>query len=240
MPRAANLGKTMKGQRGDCNVASPAIELRNVSLSFDSEVLLENINLSIARGEAFVLIGPSGQGKSTILKLMAGLIEPTSGEVLIEGKNRKTMRSSERDEINHKTGMLFQKNALFDSLSAFDNVAFPLREVVHAPEAEIEPTVSRYLEAVGLAHARDLFPDEISGGMQKRLGIARALAMKPQTVFYDDPTAGSLCGILALTRSRLVGARLAATAHMAIGAIPTRARSEAVSCMKCLKVSDVK
>jgi phospholipid/cholesterol/gamma-HCH transport system ATP-binding protein len=110
--------------------------------------------------------------------------------VFIDGKNRRTMRSGERDEIARRTGMLFQKNALFDSLSAFDNVAFPLREVVHASESEIEPTVSRYLEAVGLSHARDLFPDEISGGMQKRLGIARALAMKPEVVFYDDPTAG--------------------------------------------------
>lgn len=171
-------------------MASPVIELQNVTLVFGAEVLLENLNLSIERGENFVLIGPSGQGKSTLLKLMAGLITPTSGDVLIEGKNWKTMRGIERAEIARKTGMLFQKNALFDSLTVFENVAFPLRELAHAPESEVQRTVEKYLEAVGIAHAKDLYPDEISGGMQKRLGIARALALRPEIVFYDDPTAG--------------------------------------------------
>jgi phospholipid/cholesterol/gamma-HCH transport system ATP-binding protein len=171
-------------------VASPAIELIDVSLSFGEEPLLRGVSLSIAPGEAFVLIGPSGQGKSVLLKLMAGLIYPTSGDVLIEGKNLRTMQRQDREELARKVGMLFQKNALFDSLTAGENVAFPLREVLEAGDLEVIQAIRYYLEAVGLSHARDLYPDEISGGMQKRLGIARALALKPQIVFYDDPTAG--------------------------------------------------
>jgi phospholipid/cholesterol/gamma-HCH transport system ATP-binding protein len=171
-------------------VASPAIELRNVSLSFGDEPLLKGVSVSIAQGEAFVLIGPSGQGKSVLLKLMAGLITPTSGEILIEGQNLRTMRNEDREQLARKVGMLFQKNALFDSLTSAENIAFPLREVAAADEQEIDSAISYYLEAVGLSHARNLYPDEISGGMQKRLGIARALTLKPQIVFYDDPTAG--------------------------------------------------
>ncbi len=171
-------------------MASPAIELRSVSLNFGSDTLLKNFDLTIDHGEVFVVIGPSGGGKSSLLKLMTGLIEPTSGEVWIEGRNWRSMRGIERETVARKAGMLFQKNALFDSLSVFENVAFPLREVARAEEDQIRETVAFFLEAVGLAHASDLFPDEISGGMQKRLGIARALAMKPEYVFYDDPTAG--------------------------------------------------
>lgn len=178
------------GYEGICDVTSPAIELRNVSLAFGSEVLLKDVSVQIPSGEVFVLIGPSGQGKSSLLKLMAGLVAPTSGEVLIEGKDLSAMRGKERDAIVRRMGMLFQKNALFDSMTCAENIAFPLREVAGAPEAEIEKAIHYYLDAVGIPHARDLFPDEISGGMQKRLGIARALALEPQIVLYDDPTAG--------------------------------------------------
>lgn len=171
-------------------MASPLIEFRKVSLKFGRETLLENVDLSVQLGEAFVLIGPSGQGKSSVLKLMAGLLEPTSGDVLIEGKSYRSMRRVERETLARKVGMLFQKNALFDSLTVGENVAFPLREVAGAPESEIKVSVQHYLDAVGIGHARDLLPDEMSGGMQKRLGIARALALKPQILFYDDPTAG--------------------------------------------------
>ena len=161
-----------------------------MGLAFGGEALLRHVNVSISAGEAFVLIGPSGQGKSTLLKVMAGLVESTSGEVVIEGRALKLLRSHEREKLSQKMGMLFQKNALFDSLTCGENVAFPLREVAHASENEIEAAIVYYLEAVGISHARNLFPDEISGGMQKRLGIARALTLKPQIIFYDDPTAG--------------------------------------------------
>lgn len=171
-------------------MASPAIELRNVTFSFKGEALLRDVNLQIERGESFALIGPSGHGKSVLTKIMAGLLTPDSGEVRIDGRNLLTMRDKERDAIVRQMGMLFQKNALFDSLTVAENVAFPLREVVHASETEIEKAIQYYLDAVGILHAKDLFPDEISGGMQKRLGIARALALKPEILFYDDPTAG--------------------------------------------------
>ena len=171
-------------------MASPVIELRNIVLRYGRETLLENINLKIESGDAFVLIGPSGQGKSSLLKLMAGLIKPTSGSVLINGQAYGEMKRREREKLARQVGMLFQKNALFDSLNVAENVAFPLREVSLASEDEIEKSIVFHLDAVDLSHARDLFPDEISGGMQKRLGIARALALKPTILFYDDPTAG--------------------------------------------------
>lgn len=170
--------------------ASPAIELSGVALSFGLDVLFKNINLSISAGESFVLLGPSGEGKSTLLRLMAGLINPSHGSVKIEGIDWQKMRRVEREKIAKRMGMLFQKNALFDSLTVSENVAFPLREVAGLGENEIAKTVKFYLEAVEIDHAKDLYPDEISGGMQKRLGIARALAMRPDIVFYDDPTAG--------------------------------------------------
>ena len=166
------------------------IELRQTSMKFKTQVLLQNINLQIHRGETFVLIGPSGHGKTVLLKLMAGILRATSGEVLIKGKNLSETDDAEREKILHSMGMLFQQNALFDSLTVSENIAFPLREVTNLSNSEIEARVDSYLEAVGLSHAKKLFPDEISGGMQKRLGIARALALDPEILFYDDPTAG--------------------------------------------------
>jgi phospholipid/cholesterol/gamma-HCH transport system ATP-binding protein len=171
-------------------VALPAIELREVSISFSGESILEKVSLSVFQGETLVLIGSSGQGKSILMKVMAGLVPPQSGEVLIDGENILTASVARRQELMCKMGMLFQKNALFDSLSNYENIAFPLREVTDLSEEKIEQTVDQYLQAVGLNTAKHLFPDEISGGMQKRLGIARALALNPQLIFYDDPTAG--------------------------------------------------
>lgn len=171
-------------------MASAAIELREVGLVFQGERILSSVNLSIAPQELFVLIGPSGQGKSVLMKMMAGLVNPTEGEVLIEGQNLLTLRDKERDRLLRRMGMLFQKNALFDSLTAAENVAFPLIEIAAAAPEEIQKAIHFYLDSVGILHAKDLYPDEISGGMQKRLGIARALVLKPQIVFYDDPTAG--------------------------------------------------
>jgi phospholipid/cholesterol/gamma-HCH transport system ATP-binding protein len=171
-------------------VAPTVIELKDVSLCFGSELLFKPVNVIVRERETFVLIGPSGEGKSSLLKLMAGLLVPTKGSVSIEGKDWQTMRRPDREQIAKKMGMLFQKNALFDSLTVAENVAFPLREISDESEAEIAKTVAYYLQAVEIDHAKDLYPDEISGGMQKRLGIARALALKPKIVFYDDPTAG--------------------------------------------------
>ena len=170
---------------------SPAqLCLRDVCVDFGEGPLLKNINLTVRRGESVVLIGPSGLGKTVTLKLLAGLLEPTSGQVLADGQDLYKLPEKERVAWRLKMGMLFQKNALFDSLKVGENIAFPLRERSSLSENEISDRVGHFLEAVGLSHARELFPDEISGGMQKRLGIARALALSPEIVLYDDPTAG--------------------------------------------------
>lgn len=171
---------------------APVIDLQNVCFSFGRDLILDNVSLSVRHGETLVVIGPSGQGKSTLLKIMTGLISPQAGEVAIEGRKLKEISAKEREILARKMGMLFQKNALFDSLTSVENVAFPLREVAgkKRDDASAIKTAEKFLEAVGLSQARDLFPEEISGGMQKRLGIARALALEPQIVFYDDPTAG--------------------------------------------------
>jgi phospholipid/cholesterol/gamma-HCH transport system ATP-binding protein len=171
-------------------VTRPIIQFIDVTIQFGEEVFLKNISFEINSGEKFILIGPSGHGKSLILKAIAGLISPTSGQVLVHGMDWSTLRVSERDELMRSMGMLFQKNALFDSLTNADNIAFPLREVTNLSEDEIQKKVKYFLEEVGIPHAYSLFPDEISGGMQKRLGIARALALDPNIILYDDPTAG--------------------------------------------------
>lgn len=166
------------------------LETRSATVRFEDRDVLVGVNLQIRSGECLVLVGPSGEGKTVLLKLLAGLINPQAGEVLIKSLNWKTLRGTQRLDVLKDVGMLFQKNALFDSLTCGENIAFPLRETTDLAESAIQEKVEHFLEAVGLSHARLLYPDEISGGMQKRLGIARALALRPGIIFYDDPTAG--------------------------------------------------
>ena len=166
------------------------IEFKNVCLSYGGLEVLKNISFKVDKGEKFVLIGPSGQGKSCILKLIAGLLKPTSGEVLIHQKDIWKVSEDERMALNSELGMLFQKNALFDSMTAGENIAFSLREIKKISEEEIAKKVQYFLTEVAIPNTKDLFPDEMSGGMQKRLGIARALVLEPKIVLYDDPTAG--------------------------------------------------
>ena len=151
---------------------------------------LKNVNLKINEGESTVIIGPSGGGKTILLKTMAGIIVPKEGDVFSEGENLKNFSQKERVRRAQHLGMHFQKSALFDSMNCFDNIAFPLREQGHFSENEVHKRVTECLEAVNLSSASHLFPHEISGGMRQRLGIARAIAMKPNIIFYDDPTAG--------------------------------------------------
>lgn len=166
------------------------LALQDVTVDFGEGPLLKRVNLDVQEGEAVVLIGPSGRGKTVVLKLLAGLLKPNSGRVLVDGKDFHALSTREQNETRLKMGMLFQRNALFDSLTVAENIAFPLREVSDLESGEIAARVTQYLHAVGIAHASALTPDEISGGMQKRLGIARALALTPEIVLYDDPTAG--------------------------------------------------
>ncbi len=170
--------------------SAPLIELQNVTVAFGSDVILKDISLTVQKEEVIFVIGPSGKGKSTLLKTIAGLISPTAGKVLIEGQQWSEMRGATKAQLLRRFGMLFQKNALFDSMSCGENIAFPMRETTDTSEPEIDKTVEMFLENVGIPHAKNLFPDEISGGMQKRLGIARALALAPEIILYDDPTAG--------------------------------------------------
>lgn len=171
-------------------MTSAVIQGVNLSLSFGSPRIFHNLNVVIEPGEAFVLVGPSGQGKSSLLKMMAGLLKPTRGQILIRGQDFYAMTEEEKHPLLLKMGMLFQKNALFDSMTVEENVLFPLREGSGESDVECQQRVSHYLEAVGLSASKTLYPSEISGGMQKRLGIARALALHPEIIFYDDPTAG--------------------------------------------------
>jgi len=166
------------------------LELKDVSVHFGNQPVFEGVNLRIEKGESFVIIGPSGQGKTTLLKTLCGLLSPQNGKVFIEQKAWLEISDAERFMLLKKMGVLFQKNALFDSLTCGENIAFPLRETTNLSDVEIDTKVEHFLDAVGLPHAKNLFPDEISGGMQKRLGIARALALEPEIIFYDDPTAG--------------------------------------------------
>ena len=171
-------------------MASPVLELKSASLIFENKKVFEDVSLVVQQSEILVLMGPSGHGKSCLLKMLAGLQVPTSGELSVDSKNFFKLRRDEQSKVRHRMGMLFQKNALFDSLTCAENIAFALSEVTTLDADRINAKVNEVLLAVGLADARDRYPDEISGGMQKRLGIARALALSPEIVFYDDPTAG--------------------------------------------------
>lgn len=167
------------------------IQLENVSIAFEpGHYILKNVDLTMQRGETLVLVGPSGQGKSTVLKTIAGLVKPTTGTVTIDGVNIYEGTKSQRQEVFRRMGMLFQKNALFDSFSCLENLEFPMKENSELSKDEIKHRAKDFLEHVGLGHAAELYPDEISGGMQKRVGIARTLCLNPEIILYDDPTAG--------------------------------------------------
>lgn len=166
------------------------IEFKNVSIGFGEDLILKNVNFIVNQGDTFVLIGPSGGGKTVLLKTMAGIYTPLKGQVFYKGMDIATLSQEARHELSLHLGMKFQKSALFDSLTLYENVAFPLKEQGHYSETIIDKRIKECLEAVNLHNVSHLYPHEISGGMQQRLGIARAIAMKPDIIFYDDPTAG--------------------------------------------------
>ena len=166
------------------------IQLQQVDKSYAGRKIFDSVSLSVQAGTSLVVMGPSGQGKTLLLKLIAGLVEPDAGRVLIKQKDINGIDSKARVQMLKEMGMLFQKNALFDSMTVIDNLRFPMRETAYGTTEQIEQRAREFLQAVGLAHAADLLPSEISGGMQKRLGIARALCLDPRILLYDDPTAG--------------------------------------------------
>ncbi len=168
----------------------PAIEIKELCKAFGRDPVLDGVNLSIKSGETMVIIGRSGCGKSVLLKHMIGLMRPDRGAVLIDGVDVTPLAGRALDEVRLKFGMLFQGAALFDSLDVFGNVAFPLREHTTLDREATRRRVHECLQLVGLEGVDVLFPAELSGGMRKRVGLARALAMNPQIVLYDEPTTG--------------------------------------------------
>jgi phospholipid/cholesterol/gamma-HCH transport system ATP-binding protein len=167
----------------------PAIEFRDVQLAFDDQVVLDGVSFVVRKGETKIVLGGSGSGKSTIINLILGLIKPDAGQILIDGEDITDYQEPEMMQIRKKIGMIFQEGALFDSLPVYDNVAYRLHEQ-RVDEEEVEREVLRMLRFVNLEDAIDKMPIELSGGMRRRVGIARALVGSPSIVLFDEPTAG--------------------------------------------------
>ena len=166
------------------------IQLVNVFKFFGEKRALNNINLTIADGETLAIIGGSGSGKSTLLRLMIGLIKPSSGNIFIDGEDISNFNEEQMTKIRLKMGMVFQYSALFDSMTVGDNVAFGLVEHSDLPRDEINRIVKEKLKQVGLEGVENLMPNELSGGMKKRVSLARAIAFGPKIIFYDEPSSG--------------------------------------------------
>ncbi len=167
----------------------PAIEFQQVCLAFDDRVILDHVSFVVRHGEAKIVMGGSGTGKSTLLRLVLGLLKPDDGHIFVDGEDITHHSEEQMMRVRQKIGMVFQEGALFDSLPVYDNVAYRLREQ-KVPESQIESTVLRMLRFVDLEHAVDKMPNELSGGMRRRVGIARALVGNPKIILYDEPTAG--------------------------------------------------
>jgi phospholipid/cholesterol/gamma-HCH transport system ATP-binding protein len=166
------------------------IKLIDLNMEYGERVIMRDVNLTIKKGETLAVVGPSGTGKSTLLKLLIGLARPTSGQVWVDGKEISRLKEKELDEARLGMGMVFQYSALFDSMSVGENVAFGLRQHTDMKEDEIRRIVEERLAGVGLAGLADAMPNELSGGMKKRVGLARALAFKPNIILYDEPSSG--------------------------------------------------
>lgn len=166
------------------------IEFENVTLYLNERKILDKISFSISAGESVILVGSSGAGKSTILKLILGLIKPTSGEIYIFGKNIRRMREKDLLKVRQQFGIVFQEGALFDSLTVEENVGFFLRENLQLSQAEINDRVMGKLSFLGLNEFSDYLPAHLSGGMKKRVAVARAVVSNPRGMLYDEPTAG--------------------------------------------------
>ncbi|MBK1663747.1 ABC transporter ATP-binding protein [Rhodospirillum rubrum] len=170
---------------------TPKIELRGLKKAFGPKVVLDGVDLTVGVGESVVIIGGSGTGKSVALKCILGLLRPDSGSILIDGQETVGLRGQDRDKVMAKFGMLFQGAALFDSLPVWQNVAFGLLQGQRMPRRQAKEIAITTLAEVGLgADVADLSPSELSGGMQKRVGLARAIATNPEIIFFDEPTTG--------------------------------------------------
>jgi len=169
---------------------APVIELRDVHLAFGENEILTGVDLRLAARERLVVLGQSGSGKSTLLRLILGILKPTAGSVKFKGLEVTRMGRRRLNKMRQKFGMVYQYSALISSLSVRDNLALPLEELTKKTKAEIDELVMEKLELVGMADARDKMPAELSGGMRKRVGLARGIIMDPELILYDEPSAG--------------------------------------------------
>lgn len=184
-------------------MAEAVISLRQLNITFGTHTVLDNIDLDVYKGETLAVLGPSGTGKSTVLRSMIGLLEPNGGQIFIQGEDVSGLDEDGWNRLRMKMGMVFQYSALFDFLTVGENVAFGLRQHTDKSDEEIQGIVTQMLDLVGLPDTQDLYPAELSGGMKKRVGIARAIAVNPEIVLYDEPTAG-LDPIMSRNISRLI------------------------------------
>lgn len=168
----------------------PLLQLRGVKKAFGDTKVLDGVDLDVAEGETFVLLGASGSGKTVLMKHLEGLLQPDAGTVIIDGHDLSTGDRAALDAVRREVGVQFQSGALFDSMTVAENVAFPLREQQHLDKAEVQRRVTELLKLVGLEAAAQQLPGELSGGMRKRLAFARAMALRPRLLLADEPTAG--------------------------------------------------
>ncbi|MBI3397833.1 MAG: ABC transporter ATP-binding protein [Deltaproteobacteria bacterium] len=166
------------------------IKIIDLKKSFNSKKVLDGVNLEMEKGKITVIIGRSGEGKSVLIKHIIGLLKPDSGDVLLDGQDITKMTERELNEVRRRFGMLFQGAALFDSMTVAENVAFPLREHAEMSEVALKKVIIEKLRLVGLKNVENMMPADLSGGMKKRVGLARAVAMDPEIVLFDEPTTG--------------------------------------------------
>jgi phospholipid/cholesterol/gamma-HCH transport system ATP-binding protein len=168
----------------------PVVELRNVRFGFGGHAVLDDVSFAIPKGEVFGVMGMSGCGKSTLLKLITGLLRADGGDILVKGRSLAGLHETELNQVRRSLGMCFQYAALFDSMTVGENVAFGLRRHTKLSKGEIADAVADCLDRVGMTGSESLHPSELSGGMAKRVGIARALALQPEVMLYDEPSSG--------------------------------------------------
>lgn len=220
---AATNGEPFPEIRGaDMDTVDPsllAIETRDLQKSFGSQQVLNGLNIKIPEGVISVVLGPSGTGKSVLLQHIIGLMRPDSGDVLIRGRPLGQMKRAELMRLRTEIGVMFQDGALFSAMSVYDNVAFPLRQHTDLGDDEVHELVMEHLESVGLAAARDRMPNQLSGGMRKRAGLARALVLNPSIVLCDEPDSGldpvrtALLGELLMEQHALYGGTMVVVTH---------------------------
>jgi phospholipid/cholesterol/gamma-HCH transport system ATP-binding protein len=177
-------------QMAPSDQSTPAVEFENVSFAFDDQVILRDVSFAVAHGSMTILLGPSGTGKSTTLKLILGLLRPDSGIIRVNGERVDNMPEQELMRIRADLGMVFQELALFDSLTVAENVGYRLSEEMHLPPDQVRERVDEVLGFIGLGEYHERMPSELSGGQRRRVAIARAMAPKPRLVLFDDPTTG--------------------------------------------------